>query len=72
MTRPLYSRASAVTSSSYESGFSISVASTQSAAPGPVVPVPIVARAVPRSTAPAWPPGRRPSCSIVAMVPMLA
>ena len=46
------------------SGSGSSVASTQSAAPGPVVPVPIRARSVPRTTAACSPPRSRPTCSI--------
>ena len=42
---------------------------TQSAAPGPVVPEPILTRDTPRTSAPGWPPGSRPTCSTVASVP---
>ena len=48
---------------------SITVPWTQSAAPGPVVPEPILTRATPRTSAPGCPPGSRPTCSTVASVP---
>src|SRR6266566_3411778 len=48
---------------------SITVPSTHSAAPGPVVPEPILTLAVPRTTAPGCPPGSRPTCSTTASVP---
>src|SRR5580692_1501708 len=51
---------------------SITVPSTQSAAPGPVVPWPIFTRDTPRRTAPGSPPGIRPTCSITARVPVPA
>ena len=51
---------------------SMTVPSTQSAAPGPVVPWPIFTRETPRRTAPGSPPGIRPTCSITASVPVPA
>ena len=48
---------------------SITVPSTHSAAPGPVVPEPILTLAMPRTTAPGCPPGSRPTCSTTASVP---
>ena len=48
---------------------STTVPSTHSAAPGPVVPEPILTRDVPRTTAPGCPPGSRPTCSTTARVP---
>src|SRR5260370_2340652 len=48
---------------------STTVPSTHSAAPGPVVPEPILTRAVPRTTAPGCPPGSRPTSSTTATLP---
>src|SRR5690349_7949351 len=48
---------------------STTLPSTHSAAPGPVVPEPILTLAVPRTTAPGCPPGSRPTCSTTASVP---
>ena len=63
MTRDLYSLASS-SARGPRPVSSIAVPSTQSAAPGPVVPEPIFTRETPRSTAPGSPPGSRPTCSI--------
>src|SRR4051794_31362915 len=53
-------------------GSSIGVASTQSAAPGPVTPAPICARPSPRTTAARSPLGSLPTCSRTAIVPTAA
>ena len=65
----LYSAASARVSS-VGCGSSTSVTSTHSAAPGPVVPVPMWARRSPRTTAAEPPPpATRPTCTIDASTP---
>src|SRR3954447_26226259 len=70
-TRALYSLASSVIRP--VTGWSgTRVASTHSAAPGPVTPVPIWARVSPRTTAALSPLGRRPTCSRTATVPIAA
>src|ERR1700722_14259963 len=69
--RDLYSLASSVARAPCPVS-SITVPSTQSAAPGPVVPWPIFTRETPRRTAPGSPPGIRPTCSITASVPVPA
>src|SRR6202789_1852949 len=69
--RDLYSLASSVARAPCPVS-SLTVPSTQSAAPGPVVPWPIFTRDPPRRTAPGSPPGLRPTCSITASVPVPA
>jgi hypothetical protein len=53
-------------------GSSWTSACTHSAAPGPVVPVPIRTRSVPRTTAARSPPGSRPIWVITPSVPTFA
>ena len=68
MTSDLYSFASSSARGPWPVS-SMTVPSTHSAAPEPVVPEPIRTREIPRRTAPGSPPGSRPSWSTTASVP---
>lgn len=70
----LYSLTSSVTAPGSGSGTVSSTVSpsTQSAAPGPVVPAPMRTRPRPRMSAPGSPPESRPTCSTVPSTPVPA